>query len=46
MERCLKLESERAVTAEVLARQLTQSSYYAKQAFDASKRGPYGGGAQ
>ena len=40
IERCLKLEGERAVTVEVLARQFSQSSYYAKQAFSPRSRDP------
>ena len=39
-ERCVNLEDERAVTAEVLARQLAQSSYVARQRFDPSAHGP------
>ena len=39
-ERCLKLEGEREVSVEVLARQLSQSSYYARQAFNPSSRDP------
>ncbi len=39
-ERCVKLEGERPVTAEVLARQLAQSSYVARQAFNPSSRDP------
>jgi hypothetical protein len=39
-ERCIKLEGDRAVAAELLARQLAQSSYFAKQRFNASDHGP------
>ena len=39
-ERCVKLQGEHAVTAEVLARRISQSSYYAKQSFRPSNHGP------
>ena len=39
-ERCVKLNAERAVTPEVLARQLAESEYVGRSDFDASRHAP------
>ena len=39
-ERCVKLSAERAVTREVLVRQLAQSEYVGRSHFDASRHAP------
>ena len=40
VERCVRLGVERAVTPEVLARQLAQSEYLGTQTFDAPRHAP------
>ena len=39
-ERCVKLEAERAITPEVLARQLAESEYVGRSDFDAARHAP------